>query len=92
MRITKEFNISQYKCTLFLYESKYTLQVEDSNYLVQFKLGDMDSSKINTIEDIMSGTKMRYHIEKTFGSLHDNKIVMDSMLHQGGGDSFPEII
>ena len=92
MRITNEFNIGQYKCTLFLYENKYTLQVEDSNYLVQFKLGDIEAQEAGKIEAMMSESKMRYHIEKTFGAVHDNKIVLDSLLHQGGEDSFPEII
>ena len=91
MRIVKEFNINRYKCTLFVYESKYTLQVEDSNYTIQFKLGDISPESAGRIENALSTTKMKYHIEKSYGLIHDSRIVLDNLIQEELEEPFPEI-
>jgi len=92
MRIIQEFNIDHYKCTLFHHNEKYTLQVEDTNYLIQFKLGGCTSEQVNNIQSTMKHSKLKYQIEKSFSRVHDNRIVLDSLLMSQEEESLPDII
>lgn len=91
MRSVKEFNVNQIKCTLFLHNMKYSLQVEDEAYQFIFKLGDKEAKEIENIEDTLNRPATLQYLLKTFSILHDTRLVIERELNFDK-DEFEEVI
>ena len=91
MRSIKEFNINKIKCTLFLHNMKYSLQVEDESYQFNFKLGNKEAQEIANIEDALNTPASIQYLLKSFSMLHDTRLVIERELNFEK-DEFEEVI
>ncbi|MFT6808391.1 MAG: hypothetical protein ACJA01_001615 [Saprospiraceae bacterium] len=77
MRSIKEFNVNQIKCTLFLHNMKYSLQMEDESYLFSLKLGSKEASEIEQLEETLNSPAVIQYLLKSFSMLHDTRLVIE---------------
>ena len=91
MRSVKEFNVNQIKCTLFLHNMKYSLQIEDESYQFIFKLGNKEAKEIENIEDSLNRPTTLQYLLKSFSILHDTRLVIERELNFNK-DEFEEVI
>ena len=91
MRVVEEFNHRGLKCTVFHYNSKYSLQIENERFQQKYKL-----SKANTMDEVaricdaVKAGEVDYMLKKAF-------IAMEEVgLHFNAGtenlDDFEELI
>lgn len=81
MRIVKEWSVADKKYTLFQYNLKYTLKIEDHLVEQTFKLGDSTELEINRLTDLV-------------GSDHWQKIIMNNfkVLHKSHQELFADLL
>ena len=77
MRIVSEWNLERYKCTLMVYEMKYTLQIEDERLQLTYKMGDRRREEIQKLEEILATPEVFEQIKKSFGALYDTSYLID---------------
>ncbi len=77
MRITDTFNLGHLKCTLFLHESLYTLQIEDEYGAITYKLKSMEQDKLAMIKEFLPIKKIQDEIISSFRSMRMGR---DSLL------------
>ena len=92
MRIIKEFNLGHVKSTLFHYNGKYSLKMEDELGEVHFKLGDIDFDEDVEIKDLLEITDLKSHIRRSFENMGAARAILLDLMQEPSEDHFDEII
>lgn len=92
MRIVREFNLGHVKCTLFHYNGKYSLKMEDELGEVLFKLGDIDIDEDVEIKDLLEIKDVKHHIRRAFENMGAARSLLIEMISEPNEDDFDPII
>ncbi len=91
MRIIKEWNIKTWKCTLMHHNNRYTLKIEDGIAEQTYKMPDVDSESMATIDFILNAAPIQKRIAQIFelqGTLKNS--ILDELIDDQ--DEFDTII
>ena len=92
MRIVREFNLGHVKCTMFHYNGKYTLKMEDELGEVHYKLGDIEIDEEVDIKDLLEIKDLRNHIRQSFENMGAARSILIEMIQETDEDQFDPII
>ncbi len=92
MRIVTSFNAATLKITLFTYQGKYTIKVQDKGYEFIIPLDDIDNNQIaETVEYYSKLPETIKSFKEIIQRMHDNRINITKEL-MADEDQFDKII
>jgi len=80
MRITDTYNLGHLKCTLFVHDAQYTLQIEDEYGAISYKLKDLSADKTLEIKDLLSLHKVKDEIISGFRAMRKGRDTLLDLL------------
>jgi len=92
MRIVKEFNLGNLKCTLLHFNEKYTLRIEDEFGEVNYKLGTIEISDTDSLSDYFEIPAIRNSLSSAFRSMKEGRDQLVHLLSNDEEDEFEEIV
>lgn len=92
MRIVNQFNLGHFKCTLFHYQEKYSLKLEDEFGEIHFKLGHIDPPDSDSLPNLLQLPRMRQAIKDAFLATRTGRDQLRSLLTENTSDNEEEII
>ena len=91
MRIVHEINLGHFKCTLFHYQEKYSLKIEDQFGEVHYKLGQVSDFPIDQLDKLLRVPNIQKSIQESFLAMRHGRDHLKSILSEEG-DEDEEII
>ena len=92
MRIVNEFNLGHVKCTLFHYNGKYNLKMEDELGEVHYKLGDINIDKPDEVNRLFDLVDLRDSVRKAFENLAKGRMQLMHLLSNQEEDFTTQIV
>jgi|GEM_PF-4259415 len=92
MRIIQEFNQGPIKCTLMLYNERYTLKLEDQYGEVNYKLGNIKTSELQNIPRLLDTPIIKNAVVQAFRSMRTGRDELVHTLTDEVDDLFEEIL
>ena len=80
MRIIKEFNLGHLKATVFFYEEKYSLKLEDEFGAVTYKLGRLERIDLTDIPNLFKLPKIEKSVIDAFMAMRSGRDEMIEIL------------
>ena len=92
MRIVNEFKLGHLKGTLFLYEEKYTLQLEDQFGSISYKLGKVEQLDPGELTSYFQIPTVEQSVIDAFMALHSGRDELIRILDNATDQYEEEII
>lgn len=73
MRVIKEFALTtSIKCTLFSWNGKFIVKLENGNLEQTYKIPEMDISGMEDIDSLIESVEFKHKAEEIFGQMDSN--------------------
>ena len=93
MRIIHTYSLGTLKCTLMIYQSRYTLKIEDEYGAIDYKLKEVDELDIAQLEGLTRSKHCLSAIHQAFIALREGRDPLLAALKEDPEDSpFDHII
>lgn len=93
MRIVNEWSKLNKKYTLFHYNMKYTLKIEDHLTEQSYKLGDIPNFDIDRLKEALDSDDLKYLIRQNFNNIHiTHQNIISFIIKDAEFDDFESII
>lgn len=94
MRIVKDWNVNRWKFTLFHYQMKYSLKIEDGSTEQWYKFKDIDDSQVAKIITTFTQPDILKSIGDNFNYLNSSLSQIQNLLKSENSDEeeFDDII
>ena len=80
MRIVHDFNLGHYKCTLFFYQEKYQLKIEDEFGEVHYKLGTLDQLNVDDLPKLLQLPTIKKALKDAFLGMRTGRDLLKGIL------------
>lgn len=87
MRIADTFNLGHLKCTMFVHDAQYTLQIEDEYGAISYKLKSLEAEQLSLVKEYLPLKKIQSEVVSSFRSMRKGR---DSLLDLLGPDGQEE--
>ncbi len=92
MRIVKDWNKGQWKFTLFHYQLKFSLKIEDGTTEQWYKFRDIEPENLDTLITIMSQDSISALIKENFDRLNKTMDIINAQLPESEHEEFDDIL
>ena len=92
MRIVHDFNLGHYKCTLFFYQEKYQLKLEDEFGEVHYKLGSLNQLSPEDLPKLLQLPVIRGALKDAFLAMRTGRDHLKGILTEEDRSEEDEII